>query len=51
MKQSMKYLSPKYIEVKDLIIRVEELKKYEKVVDILLAKKTTKHYDSFGKTF
>ena len=47
--QSLKYLSPRYIEVKDLVSRLEELKNYEKVVDILLAKKTTKHYDSFAK--
>jgi len=49
LKQALKYLSHRYIENKDLIIRLEELKKYEKVVEILLSKKTTKHYDSFAK--
>jgi len=30
------------------MVKLEELQKYEKVVDILLSKKTTKHYESFG---
>ena len=42
-------MSPRYIEVKDLVARLETLKKYEKVADILLSKKTKKHYASFCK--
>ena len=49
LRQPLKHLSPRFIEVKDLMTRLEKLKKYEKVVDILLSKKTKKHYVSFCK--
>jgi hypothetical protein len=51
LRQSLKHMSPRYIEVKDLVAKLEKLKKYEKVVDILLSKKTKKHYSSFCNFF